>query len=338
MRRKQSFGDLLATFVGLVTLACCLACTPPQSEQAEEQQPAEAGKVVAVVDGEPIYEAQLRPEIEKALRRFGQHHTREQAPDLFRRLQSRALDKAIGEELILQASQELVIEDVDERVEQKLEAMKRRYATEEHFEDYLERNGLTMEGVRSSLRMHVYVDEYLREKGLSEPQIPEQRIRETYERDRESYSREESVEVSHILIAVDATAESEGEGRSRQEAERIRTDILEGEDFAEMAKRHSDCNSASGGGNLGYIKKGYMPEEFETVAFSMEVDGVSEVVKTRFGYHVISVSDKKSAGIAPYEDVRDFIEKYLQQQETEKALAAHIAELREKAEIETFLE
>ena len=70
----------------------------------------------------------------------------------------------------------------------------------------------------------------------------------------------------------------------------------------------------------------------------MEVDGVSEVVKTRFGYHLISVFDKKSAGITPYEEVRDFIGKFLQQQESEKMLAAHIAELRDEAEIETFLE
>jgi peptidyl-prolyl cis-trans isomerase C len=337
MRLRKSFNGLLI-FVGFAALTCSVACTPPQSEQAEEPRMAETGKVVAVVNGKPIYEEQLMPEVENRLRRFGPHGMRNRTPELVRRLRSRALDKAIGEELILQESQKLTIEDVDQRVDKKLDAMQREYATEEGLEEHLERKGLTMEDFRSSLEVHVYVDEYLRKTGLAEPHIPEERIIETYENDRESYSREETVEVSHILIAVDVDSGPEEEERARREAERIRTEILEGVDFAEMARLHSDCNSAPGGGSLGYIKRGYMPEEFERVAFAMEVDGVSEAVKTRFGYHLIRVFDKRPAGIAPFEEVREFIEKFLRQQEAEKMLAAHIAELRDDAEIEKFLE
>ena len=79
-----------------------------------------------------------------------------------------------------------------------------------------------------------------------------------------------------------------------------------------------------------------MPRAFDKVAFAMEKGAVSEVVKTKFGYHIIKLSDKKSAGVAPYEEVRDFIEKFLQQQESEKKRAAHIAELKKKAKIEIF--
>jgi peptidyl-prolyl cis-trans isomerase C len=337
VRRERRYTGLLV-FAGLVALTCSVACAPPQAEQAEERKQAEAGKIVALVNGEPIYEEQLTPDVERVLRKFGQHGMREQTPELVRRLRRRALDKAIGEELILQKSRELTIEDVDEKVAQRLEAMRREFATGEGFEEHLKRKGLAMEDVRSSLEMRVYVDAYLRKKDLAEPHIPEERIRETYERDRESYSREETVEVSHVLIAVDVHAGPEEQERARREAERIRTEILEGEDFAEMAKAHSDCNSAPGGGSLGYIKRGYMPDEFERAAFAMEVYGVSEVVKTRFGYHLIRVLDKRPAGIAPYEEVRDFIEKFLQQQESEKMLAAHIAELSDEAEIEVFVE
>jgi peptidyl-prolyl cis-trans isomerase C len=299
---------------------------------------AEAKKVVAKVNGKPIYEEQLKPEVENGLRMLGKYGMRKEAPDVVQRLQSRALDKAIGEELIIQESQKLTIEDVDERVEQKLKALQGKYATEERFEEYLKQNNLTMEGVRGSLRAHVYVDEYLRKKGLAEPHIPEQRIREAYDRNPGSYSREETIKVSHILIAVDGTAGPEENEQALQKTEKIRKEILDGKDFAEMAKQHSDCNSASGGGSLGHIRKGYMPEEFDRVAFAMEKDAVSEVVKTKFGYHMIKVFDKKSAGVAPYEEVRDFIEKYLQQQESKKRLAAHIAELTDKAEIKKFTE
>jgi peptidyl-prolyl cis-trans isomerase C len=140
------------------------------------------------------------------------------------------------------------------------------------------------------------------------------------------------------LIAVEENAGVEEKERASQKAEEIREKVLKGRNFAEMAKEHSDCNSASGGGSLGSIKKDYMPQAFDKVAFTMEKGAVSEVVKTKFGYHIIKVSDKKSAGVTPYEEVRDFIEKFLQQQESDKKRAAHIAELKEKAKKKAKIE
>jgi len=337
MKREKSI-NYLPLFSGLIALTCSVLCLSPRSSPAEEQRIAEAKVVAAKVNGKPIYEEQLQPAVESGLRKFEKRGMRETTPDLAQRLHSWALEKAIGEELILQESQRLTIEDADAKVEEKLKAARRGFATEEEFEAFLGQNNLTMESLRSSLKARVYVDEYLEREGLTEPQIPEERIRETYERNPDNYSRQETIGVSHILIAVDAAAGPEENERALREAEAIRKEILDGADFAEMAKEHSDCNSASGGGSLGYIKRGYMPEEFDKVAFAMEKDAVSEVVRTRFGYHTIKVFDKKSAGVAPYEDVRDFIEKYLQQQESEKLLEAHIAELASRAEIERFTE
>jgi peptidyl-prolyl cis-trans isomerase C len=87
------------------------------------------------------------------------------------------------------------------------------------------------------------------------------------------------------LIAVGERAAAEEKERARQKAEQIRKEILEGKDFAKMAKEHSGCTSAPRGGDLGRIKKGYMPAEFEKVAFALEKDAVSEVVETKFGFH-----------------------------------------------------
>ena len=321
----------LLVFLGLIGVTCFV---PPRSSQAEEQSMADAKKVVARVNGKPIYEERVKPEVENGLRKFRKYGMRIEAPDLVKRLQSRALDKVIGEELILQESQRLPVEDMDEKVRQKLRDLERKHGTGERFEKYLKRNNLTMEGVRASLRARVCVDEYLKEKGISEPQIPEERIKEAYGRDPNSYYREESIKVSHILISVDGIVGAAEDEKARQKAEAIRNEILEGKDFAELAKEHSDCNSASGGGSLRYIKRGYMPEEFDRVAFALEKDAVSGVVKTKFGYHIIKVFDKRPAGVTPYEDVRDLIKRHLQQQESKRKLEAHIAELRNKAKIE----
>lgn len=328
---QENRVNYLLIFLGLMGVTCFVAS---RSLRAEEQSMAEGKKVVAKVNGKPIYEERLKPEVENGLRKFRKYGMRNEDPDLVKRLQSRALDKAVGEELIFQESQRQTIEDIDERVTQKLRALERKYGTGERFEKYLKQNNLTMEGVRSSLRARIYVDDYLKEKGILEPQISEERIREAYEHNPDSYYGEESIKVSHILIAVDGIAGAEENEQALQKAEKIHNEIVEGKDFAEMATKNSDCNSASDGGSLRYIKRGYMPAEFDRVAFAMEKDAVSEVVKTRFGYHIIKIFEKKPAGVTPYEEVREFIKRHLQQQESKRKLAAHIAELKEKAKIE----
>ena len=80
-----------------------------------------------------------------------------------------------------------------------------------------------------------------------------------------------------------------------------------------------------------------MPPEFDKVAFAMEEDAVSAVVETKFGYHVIKVADKKPGGLVPYEEVKDFIKKFLQQEESKKKLHAHMTELKKKAKIDILL-
>jgi peptidyl-prolyl cis-trans isomerase C len=309
----------------------------PESTQVTGQKTAAARKVIARVNGKPIYEDQVNPEVKSGLERFRRYGMRREDPNLAKRLQKRALDRLIGDELVFQESRKLTIEDIDTKVEQKLKSLESKYGQEEGMERYLRMRNLTMKKVRESLKTRVYLDEYLKQQGILEPKIPEKRIRQAYEDNPKNYSRKESIKVSHVLIAVDEKAEPEAKERARQEAEQIRKEILEGQDFAEMARKHSDCDSASGGGSLKYVKRGYMPEGFDKVAFAMEKDALSEVVETRFGYHIIKVFDKRSAGKIPYEEVRNFIMKFLQEGESKKKLAAHIVKLRSRAKIELFL-
>jgi peptidyl-prolyl cis-trans isomerase C len=203
---------------------------------------------------------------------------------------------------------------------------------------YLKMRRMSMDGLRESLKAKLLVDEYLKEQGVLEPEIPEVRIREMYDEDPGSFSTTETVRVSHVLIVVDGQAGTEEKQQARQKAEQVREEILAGGDFAAIAMAHSDCRTASKGGDLGRIKRGYMPAAFDEVAFSLEKDSVSDVVETEVGYHVIKVVDRQPARVIPYEETREFLKTYLQGEESKKQLAAHIAELRKRSEIEILLE
>lgn len=102
----------------------------------------------------------------------------------------------------------------------------------------------------------------------------------------------ETVSVRHILVQY------QGSQRAAPDNERTKEVALEraqealakaraGEDFAELAAEYSDGPTRTRGGDLRSFGRGRMHPAFEQAAFSLEVDGVSDIVETPFGYHVI---------------------------------------------------
>ena len=89
------------------------------------------------------------------------------------------------------------------------------------------------------------------------------------------------VKASHILVETE------------EEAKKLKQQIDNGEDFANLAKQVSLCHSGRNGGDLGYFTKGQMVKEFENACFSMNVGDVTDPIKTQFGYHLIYLTDKK---------------------------------------------
>ena len=308
------------------------------SPDAQKKEGTQESKVVAKVNGKPIFEDQLNTDVNKSLKKWKKYGMKQQTPELTLKLQKKALKGVIDEELIVQASRKIKVTELDKKVEAKLGKMKKKYRTKEEFDNYLKMKNLTIKKLKENLAQQVHIDEYLKKNGITNPEIPEEKIRDFYDANPKNYKRKETVKVTHILIKVDEHAGPEDKEQAYLKAEKIRKEIIGGKVFSAMAIEHSQCNSASGGGSLGYIERGYMPKEFEEVAFTIEKDKVSDVVETKFGYHLILVIDKKPGGIAPYEEVRSFIKKYLQEGESKTKLAEHLAKLKEKATIEILLE
>jgi peptidyl-prolyl cis-trans isomerase C len=325
----------LGLLLGAVSAASQAALLAAENAKAGEQPPGAARKVAATVNGTPIYEDQVNADVEKSAQGFKRFGMKEKEhPELMKQLRKKALDKLIGNEVLAQECQKLKIDDVEQRVEEKVKALEMKFGAGEGVEKYLKRKSLTLDDFKKSARKMVYVDEYLKRQGISDPKIPEESIRKMYQEN--SDLRQETVRVSHVLIATDPKGDADKNEKARQKAEQLREEIVKGKDFAETAKEHSNCNSAAGGGDLGFIDKGYMPKEFDQAAFALQKGAVSAVVKTKFGYHIIKVLDKKPGGIVPFEETRGFFRKYLQQEESKKLLEAHVAELKKKAKIEVM--
>jgi len=134
---------------------------------------------------------------------------------------------------------------------------------------------------------------------LARPYIMERRVfeplvREMYER------RKEMVEASHILLTLDPDATPADTLAAWSRLTSIRDSVLAGASFGRLAAEFSEDPSAKGQpgapgyqGQLGYFGGGRMVEEFEDVAYNTPVGSVSSIFRTRFGYHILQVTDRK---------------------------------------------
>ena len=131
--------------------------------------------------------------------------------------------------------------------------------------------------------------------------IPPAEIEQAYANNSQQYETPEQVRASHILLKT----EGKDDAAVKAKAEELLKKAKAGADFAELAKANSeDEASAKNGGDLDYFGRGRMVPEFDQVAFALQPGQTSDVVKTQYGYHIIKVTDKKSATTRPLAEVR----------------------------------
>lgn len=138
-------------------------------------------------------------------------------------------------------------------------------------------------------------------------EISPKEIETYYQNNQEKFGQPKRVKVRHILIKAEGK-EKDALEQARKKAESIREEIQKGKDFIQLAKKHSeDPGTKDKGGDLGYISPGQVVPEFESAAFSLPVGGISPVVQTPFGFHILKVEEIQEAKIDPMEKVKDQI-------------------------------
>ncbi len=138
-------------------------------------------------------------------------------------------------------------------------------------------------------------------------EITEKEIQSFYEYNAEVYTQPKQVKARHILFKFNQDDSDEVKNDAKKRALKVLEKARKGEDFSGLAKEYSEGPSKEQGGDLGYFKSGQMELPFEEAAFALKKGEISDLVQTRFGYHIILVEDIKEAGTTPLEKVREDI-------------------------------
>jgi foldase protein PrsA len=232
------------------------------------------------------------------------------------------LDSIITNKVIeMEASKEKVKVTGNE-IDEELTKLQESYGGEEAFASALEQNQVSMDKIREDIEIYLLAEKMI---GAS-IDVTEEEIKSYFEENKDSYDQKEQVKASHILVEDEETAK------------KLKEELDNGKDFAELAKEHStDSSNAANGGDLGYFGKGEMAEEFEKAAFGMEINAISEPVKTEFGYHIIKLVDKKAAKAADFDEHKVEIKDMLFDQKIQAQYPNWLEEKKVDYEIKSYL-
>jgi peptidyl-prolyl cis-trans isomerase C len=157
----------------------------------------------------------------------------------------------------------------------------------------------------------------------SKGKVTEQDARNYYEKHKEDFAAVSQIRVSHILV------------KTEDEANKILDSLRKGEDFAKLAREKSvDTRTAKNGGDLGYMSKGQMMPEIEAVAVRLKIGEVSEPIKTRTGYEIIKVTDKKFGKPIEFDKVQRVIMQRLAAEQQKAAFDSYVEQLKKSYKVE----
>jgi len=151
----------------------------------------------------------------------------------------------------------------------------------------------------------------------SKIEIDKSKVEEYYQNNLGDFQTPEQRHARHILFKTNEDDSAEQLRNQEKKAEEVRAMAINGEDFAALAREYSEGPSKESGGDLGLFSAGQMVPAFDNAVFSMQTGGISEVVKTQFGYHIIKLEEIVPAMTKSLAEVSAEITTILQQKEAE---------------------
>ena len=289
----------------------------------------------AIVNGQEIGEEAVNFELDRLVRFYMSHGmSMDEVKQNLPKLQEKALEQAIGAKLLLDRAAQLELPVSAADIDAEVAKVVTQVGGEENYKKALEAQGISEETFRKELEKGARVNMLVNQACAHVGEPSEEDVEQFYSAHKDEYVTPHQVLCQHILVKSEEGDLPEAKSAAFEKIRAIRERILAGGDFAEEAKKNSDCPSGQEGGSLGWFGRGMMVPEFDKCAFEMKKGEVSDIVTTQFGFHIIYKADERGGTAQTLVDVHDQIKDLLRHQLRGQAMDQFVADLRNSATIE----
>jgi peptidyl-prolyl cis-trans isomerase C len=259
------------------------------------------------------------------------------APEQLAALDRRVLDQLIQIQLLQSKATAADKAAGKALAEKRFEEAKTRLGTEEALSRQLKLMGTTREEVIAKWTETATAEAVIkRELKVS---VTDDDAKKFYEDNPAKFEEPEMVRASHILLMTQdpktgSELTDEQKAAKKKQMEGLLKRARAGEDFAKLAKEYSEDPGSKDKGGEYKFPRGQMVPEFEAAAFTLNTNQVSDIVTTRYGYHIIKLLEKIPAQKTPYAKVSSDIKDGLAQQAMQKQMPDYMSKLKSDAKVE----
>ncbi|PLX78849.1 MAG: hypothetical protein C0615_03160 [Desulfuromonas sp.] len=276
-----------------------------------------------------------RSDLENAIQGYAIEQLRKTADQLtdaeMKEVRELAQEKLLARELIFQEALVYGIVATEEAIDEERAKIIANFPSEDEFYATLEKAGIDAMTYHRMLRQDISVNLMTEKKIADLPDPDKDAIKAMYDKHPEKMIRRGRVRASHILAKLREGEEEQALAKIRELQQEVTP-----ENFAELARSHSDCPSSTAGGDLGWFRRGDMVKQFEEVAFSLKPGEISDIVATQFGFHLVMLLEREEDAPLSLEEAEPQIIKLLKEETSVNLLKQWVEELKERAEIEFF--
>jgi len=280
-----------------------------------------------IVNGERIEDQEIRQEAERLRPSYEQVFADKDPAEREAQITDWSKENVVERVLLRQEAKkngEIIPAD---DIEAAFTRLKQQYEKPEDL--YKEFNAVTDDSIKAMIEVQMKVERKIQGVYAAVPEPSEGEIREYYDQNKERFTTGEQIRIAHIVKYVNWQTD---EATALDAITRAHQEILGGAPFEAVVHQHTDC--ADNGGDLGYVVRGQLVEEFEDVVFHLNVGQVSDVFRTRFGFHIVKLYDRQPPAISPLKAIRGQILDEVKEQKREQALGDYLDALRSKATVE----
>jgi parvulin-like peptidyl-prolyl isomerase len=288
----------------------------------------------ARVNGVEISNFRLERHFEEYLKNQRRNVSSMINPRVYKKLKREALDQLIEREILWQAAQAegVVLDDQEQKT--ALAQMQAQVKDQAAWSRRLAHAGFDERSYAEYVRQDLSGSRYLLRKSSDVPPVSDDDVAAFYRANLHRFQQPETARARHILIKATPTAEAQIRVRARQRIDALAAELRAGADFADLARRHSEDNSAAQGGDLGEVPRGRTVKPFEDALFALRPGQISDVVETQFGFHLIRLESLTPASTRPLDEVSESIRARLLAEKRTAAAREVVARLKADARIE----
>lgn len=326
-------------YAGGWLLLVCLSLFGISGTQSWAQAPALVDGIAAIVNDDivtisEVFDA-MAPEMEQLSQQYSGALLQDRVKTLFRRTLTNLTDL----HLQLSRARQLNLKVSEDDVNQQIDALKKQnQIADAQFTQLLQSRGLTLEAYKKQIQDGLLVAKVVNAEVRSRLTVLDTELQEAYQARQERYRTPGEQTVSHILFLFPENATPLDEERLRLKAEGVLQQLHQGGDFAALARQYSDGPSAETGGLLGTFRVGELLPGFEEAAAKLQPGQISDVVRTRIGWHIIRVDSRKKLKEKTLEDVQEEIKSEILREKTERKYQEWIETLRQQAYVKVLHE